>query len=55
MIAELDDLAERLVDSWNRGDGRAFAALFTPAAEYVSGAGDRIGGREAISPLASAS
>ena len=51
MIAELDDLAQRLVDSWNRGDGRVFAALFTPAAEYVSGAGDRIRGREAISAL----
>ena len=51
MIAELDDLAQRLVDSWNRGDGRAFAALFTPAAEYVTGAGERIRGREAISVL----
>lgn len=51
MIAELDDLARRLVDSWNRGDGRAFAALFTPAAEYATGAGECIRGREAISAL----
>lgn len=51
MITELDNLAQRLVDSWNRGDGRAFAALFTPAAEYVTGAGERIRGRAAISAL----
>ena len=48
---ELSNLARRLVDSWNRGDGRAFASLFTPAAEYVTGAGERIRGREAISAL----
>ena len=49
--AELRNLAERLVDSWNRGDAPAFARLFTPAAEYVTGAGERIRGREAIAAL----
>ena len=49
--AELTDLARLLVDSWNRGDARAFACLFTPAAEYVTGAGERIRGRKAISAL----
>jgi SnoaL-like domain len=49
--AELSNLARLLVDSWNRGDARAFACLFTPAAEYVTGAGERIRGRKAISAL----
>ena len=49
--AELTDLARLLVDSWNRGDARAFACLFTPAAEYVTGSGGRIRGRKAISAL----
>ena len=48
---ELSGLVHRLVDAWNEGDGRAFAALFTPAAEYVTGAGERIRGREAIAAL----
>ena len=48
---DLSSLARRLVDSWNRGDARAFACLFTPAAEYVTGAGERIRGRQAISAL----
>ena len=49
--AELSSLVNRLVDAWNQGDARAFAALFTPAAEYVTGAGERIRGREAIAAL----
>ena len=48
---DLSSLARILVDSWNRGDARAFACLFTPAAEYVTGAGERIRGRKAISAL----
>ena len=49
--AELSSLADRLVYAWNQGDARAFAALFTPAAEYVTGAGERVRGREAIAAL----
>jgi hypothetical protein len=49
--AELSTLARLLVESWNRRDARAFARLFTPAAEYVTGAGIHIRGREAISAL----
>lgn len=47
----LRDLARFLVESWNRSDAQAFAALFSPAAEYVTGAGARIRGPEAISRL----
>ena len=49
--ADLSYLARLLVDSWNRGDARAFACLFMPAAEYVTGTGERIRGRKAISAL----
>ena len=49
--AELVDVAHLLVEFWNREDGRAFAGLFTPAAEYVTTAGERLGGRYAISQL----
>ena len=48
---ELHDVAHLLVDSWNREDASAFAALFTPAAEYVTSAGERLAGRYAISQL----
>jgi len=48
---QLLDVAHLLVESWNREDARAFAGLFTPAAEYVTSAGERLGGRYAISQL----
>jgi len=44
-------IAHLLVESWNREDGRAFAGLFTPSAEYVTSAGERLAGRYAISQL----
>ena len=49
--AKLLDVAHLLVEFWNREDARAFAGLFTPAAEYVTTAGERLGGRYAISQL----
>ena len=49
--AELLNVAQLLVESWNREDAQAFAALFTPAAEYVTTAGERLAGRYAISQL----
>lgn len=49
--AELLNVAHLLVESWNREDAQAFAALFTPAAEYVTTAGERLAGRYAISQL----
>lgn len=48
---ELVDVANLLVESWNREDARAFAGLFTPAAEYVTTAGERLAGHYAISQL----
>ena len=49
--ANLLAVAHLLVESWNREDAQAFAALFTPAAEYVTTAGERLAGRYAISQL----
>jgi uncharacterized protein (TIGR02246 family) len=48
---EVAAVAHRLVESWNREDASAFAGLFTPAAEYVTSAGERLAGRYAISQL----
>ena len=47
----LDDLARLLVETWNRGDARAFARLFTPSAEYITGTGERFRGPQAIARL----
>lgn len=49
--AALVRFARLLVESWNRRDAQAFAGLFTPVAEYVTGAGQRIAGRQAIARL----
>jgi hypothetical protein len=49
--AGLRDVARHLVESWNRGDSAAFGRLFTPTAEYVTGAGRRVRGRQAIEGL----
>ena len=49
--AKLLDVAHQLVEFWNREDARAFAALFTASAEYVTVAGERLAGRYAISQL----
>jgi uncharacterized protein (TIGR02246 family) len=37
-----------LIDSWNRGDGNAYAALFEEDADYVAFDGSHTKGREAI-------
>jgi uncharacterized protein (TIGR02246 family) len=50
-LAALIDVARLLVDSWNRADVQAFAGLFTPTAEYVTGVGARLVGRQAIARL----
>lgn len=55
MVEELDAdllrIPRLLLESWNQRDAQAFAGLFTPTAEYVTGAGERITGREAIAQL----
>ncbi len=48
------DTLRRLVDAWNRGDTQAFADVFSPAAEYVTGGGVLVRGREGIAALAEA-
>jgi hypothetical protein len=40
-----------LVSSWNRRDPDAFAGLFSPSAEYVTGERARVVGREEIAEL----
>jgi|SRR6185436_5791804 len=44
-------LAHDVVSAWNRGDATAFASLFTAEADYVTGAGVWLQGREAIAEL----
>ena len=49
--AELEALVRTLVASWNERDAEAFAALFAPSAEYVTGEGERRRGRGEIARL----
>lgn len=46
--AVLRDVVERLAKTWNAGDGRAFAGLFTEDAVFVDIKANRDNGREAI-------
>jgi uncharacterized protein DUF4440 len=48
---EIASLVHPLVEAWNRRDAPSFAGLFTPSAEYVTGASVRVRGREAIGEL----
>lgn len=41
-------IIDKLADSWNRNDMMAFASLFTEDADYISGAGLWLRGRQAI-------
>lgn len=47
----LELLIRSLVDAWNRRDPAAFAGHFAPFAEYVTGRGERIAGRDRIAGL----
>jgi len=47
----VEDALLRLVVAWNRRDAQAFGGAFAPAAEYVTGAGQHIRGRERIAAL----
>ena len=42
------ELVHDLVSAWNAGDSKAFASLFTEDAQYVTGDGAWLDGREAI-------
>jgi len=47
----IEDLVAALVAAWNDGDTPRFAALFTESAEYVTGNGLLVQGRDAIAKL----
>jgi uncharacterized protein (TIGR02246 family) len=47
-IAAIKKVFERLVEYWNRGDGRAYGTLFTEDADYIDITGTRTQGGEAI-------
>jgi uncharacterized protein (TIGR02246 family) len=42
------DLMVRLREAWERGDGEAYASLFSEEAQYVSAPGERVHGRRSI-------
>jgi uncharacterized protein (TIGR02246 family) len=44
-------LVRGLVDAWNACDPDAFAALFAPSADYVTGRGERVHGPDGIADL----
>ncbi|MBE9168081.1 SgcJ/EcaC family oxidoreductase [Pleurocapsales cyanobacterium LEGE 06147] len=46
--ATIRNLFQQLIDSWNRGNGNAYAAVFIEEADYVAFNGDHSKGREAI-------
>jgi len=46
--AAINDLLRRMREAWERGDGAAYAALFTKDARYVNAPGTRTVGREQI-------
>ena len=50
-IPSVDELVAALIDSWNDGDARRFASLFSESADYVTGQGVRIKGRKGIAEL----
>jgi uncharacterized protein (TIGR02246 family) len=48
---EIEDLVRGLIDAWNNGDADGFAGLFLPSAEYVTGRGQYVRGRDSIAEL----
>jgi uncharacterized protein (TIGR02246 family) len=48
MSAEIKDLLARLTETWNAGDAKAYAELFTEDADYITFFGLHLQGREAI-------
>lgn len=44
----IQETVARLVAAWNEGDAKAFASLFTAEADYITGRGRWLKGREAI-------
>ncbi|TDD24217.1 SgcJ/EcaC family oxidoreductase [Nonomuraea diastatica] len=48
MSAEVTHLLARMAETWNAGDARAYAELFTPDAEYITFFGLHLRGRQDI-------
>ncbi|SDM10653.1 SgcJ/EcaC family oxidoreductase [Nonomuraea jiangxiensis] len=48
MSTEIVRLLARLGETWNAGDARAYAELFTPDADYITFFGLHLKGRQAI-------
>lgn len=48
---EIADLVRGLIDAWNNRDAEAFAAMFVPSAEYMTGQGQGVSGRDGIAEL----
>ncbi|MGN9837604.1 SgcJ/EcaC family oxidoreductase [Nonomuraea sp. H19] len=48
MSAEIVHLLARMGETWNAGDARAYAELFTPDADYITFFGLHLEGRQAI-------
>ena len=44
----VQDVMVRLRDAWERGDGEAYATLFSEDAQYVTAPGERLHGRQSI-------
>jgi uncharacterized protein (TIGR02246 family) len=53
--SSVQDLVIALFAAWNSGDASRFASLFTADADYLSGSGNLVQGRAAISTLLSSS
>ncbi|WP_026931032.1 SgcJ/EcaC family oxidoreductase [Glycomyces tenuis] len=48
MNEQIDRALGELAEAWNRGDAAAYAAAFTPDADYITFFGARMQGRRAI-------
>jgi uncharacterized protein (TIGR02246 family) len=47
-LAQLTAIPMRMIDAWNRGDARGFAAPFTDDADFIAFEGSHLKGRDAI-------
>jgi uncharacterized protein (TIGR02246 family) len=50
-IAAIQAVFDRLIAAWNRGDGAAYGALFTPDADYIDVTGTHTQGGAAIGQM----
>jgi uncharacterized protein (TIGR02246 family) len=48
VLEAVSDLMGRMSEAWERGDGKAYGALFAEDAQYVTAPGERLHGRKAI-------